>query len=1102
MPINFLRFLFISYLLFQSGSILAQVDLPTGKAQLSLPLFNYNNNDRLATSVSLVYTDGAGVKVNKMASDVGLGWELSCGGVITRITKGEPDDQKGGTYNNELYADGNLYRPNYGRERTMPFGTAFVPLLDHTVEYFKYNEEVIADRRQDEFIFQFGNKTGKFMIDVLGNITILDSSMIKIEKVIEDMSGSKILTRISKFIITDESGVKYTFSEKELGKIISYQTKGRRQFFLETTPANLRTYMSKQQYKISDYFAVNAWYLSEINDPFTGRKIKFTYDSYNVEYVSDIDAVIGTTRADDSQDEIVTLKVDSRTASTLKRVAQIEMPNNTKVKFSYSNTNRVDLPGANALTKISIESDGIENLGYLFNYQYFSRTNLRDFNYVFPAAELTNARLCLKSVQKYGRDNLLDKPIQFTYNNSYPGVPGRCNGGVDHWGYFNGTEFELWDTDLKTYNNLQTIARANRRAFGMTSGIQLGTLSSIKYPNGGTMQYIYENNTAFNGTKDIQTGGLRVKKVIWNEGLNANPDIVKEYKYIREDGKSSGWGYEEPSYNYSSSTHLVVPVKGSFMLSTISTVIGSGGPEFALIMTAVTFILSELYLPTEIERDILTDNTSSLSGKRLKPLPRVYSSVTEYEGTVAENRGKSVFDFTTDKDFPIQYPMDPQLGRQRYVPGLYGLLKRKRVYNKQNEIVKDLYNRYEAFVGELKGSLHYSVDFTPTRTLVTPWSYLSQYYNLVGAMVDVYYPIAGRPQLTYSVERNFTDNSNFNEISTDYVYDKNHNLKTEITKSSLGETIERRAYYTYDYNIPGVFKTLKDSAVTSMPVSSESWLIADGKEDRLIGLEVANLALLGNGAIKPDKIYRLVSKVPISKSVIGEFDPTTLVRNITLIKEQENMVYNASGDLIETIVDSRLESNIYDDKGETIIAKVLNAAPQDIAFSSFEKGAKGNWSIVPKGTDEYLSTISSLTGSSCLNLVAINTIQKTGLSSSKKYYLSYWIQGGSVTITGGNKENETAGVIRNGWTYKTLIVSQTSSITITGTGYLDELRLLPVDAAMTSHTYNDFRTISSTTNPAGITSYYEYDGLGRVKLQKDADKNIIKSYNYQYKGNL
>jgi YD repeat-containing protein len=40
--------------------------------------------------------------------------------------------------------------------------------------------------------------------------------------------------------------------------------------------------------------------------------------------------------------------------------------------------------------------------------------------------------------------------------------------------------------------------------------------------------------------------------------------------------------------------------------------------------------------------------------------------------------------------------------------------------------------------------------------------------------------------------------------------------------------------------------------------------------------------------------------------------------------------------------------------------------------------------------------------------------------------------------------------------------------------------------------------ITSSTDPAGIATYYEYDPFGRLSIIRDAKSNIIKKYDYHY----
>ena len=61
------------------------------------------------------------------------------------------------------------------------------------------------------------------------------------------------------------------------------------------------------------------------------------------------------------------------------------------------------------------------------------------------------------------------------------------------------------------------------------------------------------------------------------------------------------------------------------------------------------------------------------------------------------------------------------------------------------------------------------------------------------------------------------------------------------------------------------------------------------------------------------------------------------------------------------------------------------------------------------------------------------------------------------------------------------------------------LRSNLTNAFVSTYVYAPLTGVLSTTDPNGVTSYYEYDGLQRLKLIKDKDGNILKHYTYNYK---
>jgi len=1119
--------------------LFAQVDLATGSAQANFPLYHYSTGGKVSASVSLIYKGGNGIKVSEIASNVGLGWGIQATGMISRSLRGEPDDQVGGTLNGDIIPTGRLFSPY--ANTNIPQKAGWIPLQDYKIPYYRGGAETVDDRESDIFTYSYNGRQGSFVIGIGGEIKVLDNSNLKIEKVEEDLSAINVLTRVSKFIITDESGVRYTFSEKERDRIILSQSGGQRRFYLDPPPANLITFACQQEFKVTNYSAVNNWYLSEILDPLTNKKITYTYEDHDLNYVAGIQGNYSISKIEDGTDQIVAQRMEPQYVGVAKRLVSIDLPDNNQVVFSYFATSRADFPGEKALQPIVIKKNGNTLFGYNFEYQYFCLTNIRDFNYGFTATEAANARLCLKSFRKFGINGITDNPYQFTYNTgtSTRGVPARNTPAVDHYGYYNGNTVYDWGTPQGTYNNVQNLCLPNQRVvIGTPSIMGAGMLTGIKYPTGGSLTYEYEGNWALDGTKNVRVGGLRVKSITASDGIGASPNIIKEYKYVLEDGvSSSGWGYEAPRYLDTTSSVLVIPTKGTytaanlayslampavstfFQISALRSIAAAGVDKmapclvsdkvsmltstmvFTLIGVAVIWVVRDFFSPDAITIKLSSQSYSSGHPSNLNPLPSLYSRVEVYEGSSTENIGKTVCEFTSNKDFAVNYPYRNYLysQKQRYFPGAYGLIKRQQVFNKNGEPVEEIYHKYNADIKVINNNLFKSTAYKANQLLISTGQEFTANPQYIGFDSEKYYPITGSISLAYTIEKKF-DGSNCQIKRTDFEYDpKYYDLKKISILNSFNEKEEKRFYYPYDYNPTGVFKTMMDNHIYNIPISSETWVYRDGQEEKLAGAEITEFQQISSGDIKPAKTYLFASNAPVAKNVIGAFAPATLVRNTTYFKEAVTYSYNSAGYIATTSSSARLASCIYDDNNEMIIANVSNAGIADIGYSSFEPGAKGTWAVTAVGSNETsIANTMSPSGGYCLNMVAVKSVQKTGLDATKKYKLTFWKKDGNITVAGGVKIDEKNILIRNGWTLVSMYITQTTTVSLTGTGLMDELRLYPELCQLSSTTYDAQLNVITTMSPDNTAVYSDYDELGRIKNVYDADRNLVSSTEYKY----
>jgi hypothetical protein len=352
---------------------------------------------------------------------------------------------------------------------------------------------------------------------------------------------------------------------------------------------------------------------------------------------------------------------------------------------------------------------------------------------------------------------------------------------------------------------------------------------------------------------------------------------------------------------------------------------------------------------------------------------------------------------------------------------------------------------------------------------------------------SAYTKVSSEEEINYTYT-NGTSQSSIKKI-TNYDDYSSLNYKPKKISTSTSTGISEISYITYGCDIPN------GSAFIEMPVErlvTISGNITEGTLNLYNGSSLtANYSL---GIIQP-LLYNTFQKYIGSTININYGQAETEIEYAFGDRAYPSSVKSRNGTITNYIWGTRVD--VLNNESYTYpIAKIDNSQYSGIAYTSFENnGNEGNWTFpfpshkCTGHTGDYGYGMSN------------GSISKTGLISGRTYIVSYWTTNSSAfTISGTETGYPVKGKTINGWTFFEHRVSGVSSITISGTsGYIDELRLYPSNARMTTYTYEPLVGINSQTDINDVTTYYKYDEFGRLKIIQDDGRNFMKTYEYHYK---
>ncbi|MDR6568836.1 hypothetical protein [Chitinophaga ginsengisegetis] len=315
--------------------------------------------------------------------------------------------------------------------------------------------------------------------------------------------------------------------------------------------------------------------------------------------------------------------------------------------------------------------------------------------------------------------------------------------------------------------------------------------------------------------------------------------------------------------------------------------------------------------------------------------------------------------------------------------------------------------------------------------------------------------------------------------------------------NAKNEIVTLNNKYPYDYIITGTpsnpiatgIKKLQELNITTPVV--ESYIQVSGKDGSNLRTTAGTFTTFKSAIAHPDVAYQLEIPAPVSN-----FSPAGISAGSSSFdtRYKPNIIfdtYDASGNLLQQHkADDQVHAYIWDYNAMYPVAEATNALSTNICYTSFETAARGNW-IVSGGS---VNNTGGLTGNNSYVIGVNNTISKMSLPLGD-YIVSYWTKGAALSVNGVSAGIQTS---HNGWNYYEQKLSGVTSVSISGIGTLDELRLYPAGAEMKTYTYAPLVGMTSQTGPDNRTIYYEYDNLSRLRTLRDQDGKILKQFDYEY----
>lgn len=1044
------------------------VDLHTGTMSANIPLCQLTSKE-LTIPVSLTYIGGKGIKVQDYASQAGLGWLLNAGGSVTRVVRAFPDEQSNG-YLGTGHAGQQV--ANWKRN-----GAALPGSFTSTPP--------TSDGEPDIYFIKTPYFSFQFTFDENGNIAVSNNNGVKIiAKNFYNTSGYSS----SSFEAIDENGTHYYFGSASASKEYTNATiYGNSNTFPTTWYLDKIVTLNGKDVATLEYTAAPG------NDVLNHYVGVVTWDIY------------GNTNWDTTH-PIVTTLVPPKYVSRIVTGAG-------KVEFNYA-FDRQDEPGAARLVSI-VQSSLLPPMTlntYSFNHSYFGT----------PSTDPNMLRLRLDSIRVKGNNSVTATPITlrtFTYNTSHTMSNRKAYAEVDLWGYQNFYVPKVF-----------TPFPDNNRNPDLTAA-QIGVLTGVKELNGGSWNVTYELNDYNKSGTNTAVGGLRVKRLA--QTMPNGENLYKDYSYVDANNLSTGQVFS-PSYTIigyawanqngnivinqrlSECPSEVYDLNGNFVgYSSVKVTEKNGGYTVSTFSNFSDFPDILNYL-TPGQQGAVPDVTSSTSYAFKRGLPL---SVTVYN---AANQ-KITEDLTPLTAYSmLTNPATQKAWAYKWntvsyaVGGSSGYSSFNTVYftpYENYQLTQVVHREYDQLRPGTYIQTTTTFGFSPAnlrqvKTITTTDSKGKSYVKTLYRAQDT-----DIPRLATGEQAVVTSLANANVV----------NPVIHETESRNGITREIHNTYTTSAwgNSQNLYLTKSDLYMGGAAVKQKLFkydpATSNLSSEKMLGGKATTYQYGYGDNLPVAVIDNAEDAFTVSSTIVTQSGTLTITPGPSSV----TFTHDAAGNMVFSAIPS---------PGETYGINYTLTGPSNAAGSLCVSRTSTTCSYpetvtlpnMPAGT--YTLSITSGSGTSNYKAMgySYNFLKPTSTATRGFFYQGFenYTLGGAVTGSAHSGRSyytsaqygaytvnftlpDTRKYYLQYWSWengKWVMKQQVYTAPVALSGVIDDIRVFPSDALLTTFSYDPQVGKTGETDPAGKTTTYEYDGLGRLSIVRDDDKNIITKTCYNYYG--